>query len=128
MPKKGARSVAEALEPGVLEMSDEDLRTAALGNWMQLNAVLRKAAPALVHRLFALELRSPGPRLQILNRLYGRLAVLRAARERRALEAYVGGLGHDGGAGGEDDPGGARVRASEGVIRDLAPQGRGGWS
>lgn len=70
---------------GLELLSDEELRAAALSNWIQLNQVLRRASPALVHRLLKLELRSESPREQLVSRLYGKLAKRRALTERRLL-------------------------------------------
>lgn len=66
-------------------LSDDELRIAALPNWVQLSKVLRRASPSLVYRLLRLELRSDAPREQILLRLYGKLSKYRAATERRLL-------------------------------------------
>ena len=74
---------------GLELLSDEDLRTAALGNWVQLNKVLRHATDAAVARLLELELRTAAPRSQIVHRLYGKLAKARLEREKRALNQLI---------------------------------------
>lgn len=76
-------------DPGFLELGDDELREAALSNWVQLNKVLRQASHLLTHRLFELEAGALSPRLQILNRLYGKLAKSRAKSEKRIIAALV---------------------------------------
>lgn len=84
--------------PGLEGLPDADLREAALSNWAQLNAVMRRASPALIFRLLELEVSADAPRLQILTRLHGRLARGRADHERRLLAriAASGGEVEDG--------------------------------